>query len=237
MKPQQVGKKVYDPDTLRRAFTYYSTSRTLYRKLREDYKLPSEKTLSNLTSKVNKLTDRNFLKEIFEALPTKQKECVVIVDEMHVKAALLLHGGTLFGKAKNKPNKLATATLDIMVKCLKGGPTFMLKMIPVTGLDADFQFEQVNAVLDIIKEVGGTTKSLVVDGNRVNQAFYKMFETVPGKLWLTVDGMFLLFDFVHLLKSIRNNWLTEKTGNELQFKDKEKIFVAKWADLLQLYQL
>ena len=237
MKPQLVGKKVYDPDTLRRAFTYYATSRTLYRKLRKDYKLPGEKTLSNLTSKVNKLTDRNFLKEIFEALPNKQKECVVIVDEMHVKSALLLHGGTLFGKAKNKPDELATATLDIMVKCLKGGPTFMLKMIPVTGLDAEFQFEQVNTVIDIIKEVGGTTKSLIVDGNRINQAFYKMFETVPGKPWLTVDGMFLLFDFVHLLKSIRNNWLTEKTGSELQFTEKEKIFVAKWEDLLQLYHL
>ena len=236
MKPPHVGKKVYDPAILQRSFNYYATSRALYRKLREDYKLPSEKTLSNLTSKVNKLSDRNFLKEVFDVLPCKQKECVVIVDEMYVKPSLLFHGGAVFGKAKNKPEQLATTMLGIMIKCLRGGPTFMFKMIPVTGLDAAFQFEQLFETINLIKEVGGMTISLVSDGNRVNQAFYKMFKTVPGKPWLTVDGMFLLFDFVHHLKSIRNNWLTEKT-HELLFEEKEKLFVAKWEDLVQLYQL
>ena len=57
MKPVRVGHKVYSPDTLVRAIEYFSTSRCLYGKLRNDFKLPSEKTMSNLTSKVNKLSD------------------------------------------------------------------------------------------------------------------------------------------------------------------------------------
>ena len=63
-----------------------------------------------------------------------------------------------------------------------------------------------------------------------------MFKTHPQKPWLTIDGIFLLFDFVHLLKSIRNNWLTEKTG-EIIYHEDEKTFMAKWSDLLQLYKL
>lgn len=36
-----------------------------------------------------------------------------------------------------------------------------------------------------------------------------MFDTEEP--WRTRDNMFLLFDFVHLLKNIRNNWITEAT--------------------------
>ena len=44
----------------------------------------------------------------------------------------------------------------------------------------------------------------------------------------------LLYDYVDLLNYIRNNWLTEKSG-EIFFKDEEeKDFVAKWFDLRNL---
>ena len=43
-----------------------------------------------------------------------------------------------------------------------------------------------------------------------NQSFFSKFTCQVGKPWLTVDGLYLLFDFAHLLKSVRNNWITEK---------------------------
>ena len=101
-----------------------------------------------MTSKVSNLTDNNFIKELFGALPAEQRECVVMVDEMYILACYLFHGGSVFGMAKNKPGEFAKTTLDIMIKCLRGGPTFMFKMIPVVGLDAKFQFEQVNSTMD-----------------------------------------------------------------------------------------
>ena len=63
-----------------------------------------------------------------------------------------------------------------------------------------------------------------------------MFETVADKPWECVHGYFLLFDFVHLLKNIRNNWLTEKTGS-IDFKIEDESFTARWPDLLDLYKL
>ena len=53
MKPPQVGKKLYSPQVLMRAFGYFSQSRSLYSRLRSDFKLPSIKTLTNISSKVN----------------------------------------------------------------------------------------------------------------------------------------------------------------------------------------
>ena len=46
----------------------------------------------------------------------------------------------------------------------------------------------------------------------------------------------MLFDFVHIVKSIRNNWITEKT-QELKFTDEgADVHTAKWDDLICLYK-
>ena len=56
-----------------------------------------------------------------------------------------------------------------------------------------------------------------------------------GKPWLTTDGIFLLFDHVHTLKNIRNNWLTEESG-ELRFEREGKEMTATWDNLIELYE-
>ena len=61
-----------------------------------------------------------------------------------------------------------------------------------------------------------------------------MYTFVPGKPWLAVDGKYLLYDFVHLIKNICNLWLTEKT-QELIFDDNRVTRIAKWTHLKQLY--
>ena len=38
------------------------------------------------------------------------------------------------------------------------------------------------------------------------------------KPWKTVNNVYLLFDYVHLMKSIHNNWITEKL-QELCYDD------------------
>ena len=86
----------------------------------------------------------------------------------------------------------------------------MFKMIPVQGMNASFLFEQVMQTIELIKAAGGHTVAVICNGNRTNQMPFKKFNTVVGKPWLTIDGVVLLFDFVHLMKRLRNNWLTEK---------------------------
>ena len=47
--------------------------------------------------------------------------------------------------------------------------------------------------------------------------------------------MFLLFNYVHLLKNISNNWITEKT-QELSFELNCEQMSAKWSDIQKLHQ-
>ena len=221
MRPPKVGEKFYSPETMMRAFDYYAHSRSMYRKLRKDLKLPSERTLQKLTSKVSKIGDKNFINSVFSNLKPRQRKCIILIDEMYIKKLMLYHGGSLYGKALNNPDQMANSVLTIMVKCLNGGPSFAFKMLPVAKMDAAFVYQQVKETIELIREAGGEVKSVICDGNRTNQKFFKSFPTVPGKPWLTTDGIFLLYDYVHLMKSIRNNWLTECDG-EMNYLDKSK---------------
>ena len=101
-------------------------------------------------------------------------------------------------------------------------------MIPVCHLDASFLFEQVCYLINSSKSSNRKVISVICDGNRTNQASLN-FERVEEKPLLTKCGIFLLLDYVHLLKNIRNNWITKKT-QELHFENDQNI-TAKWSDL------
>ena len=116
-----------------------------------------------------------------------------------------------------------------MIITMFGKPKFLHKMLPVKNLD-----EQTTAILSSIKLAGGNVVATVLDGNRVNQAFFKMFDTISP--WRTKEGMFLLFDLVHLMENIRNSWITEET-QEIDFCVHRIKKAAKWSDIRKLHQL
>ena len=66
-----------------------------------------------------------------------------------------------------------------------GSTKFLCKMLPVPQLGADFLFEQTNMLLSNLKQAGANVKAVVCDGNRVNQLFFKKFDTVNP--WRTKD--------------------------------------------------
>ena len=148
---------------------------------------------------------------------------------------LTYHGGTVYGKSVNNPNVLADTLLGIMVNCLHGGPTFISKMIPVSKLDTNFLKSQVYKNTRAVTNAGGEVIAIISVGNRTNQPLFKKYETQEGKPWLRVDGTYLLYDFVHLLKTFRNLWLTERAG-DLQFVVDNVTYVARWQHLRELYR-
>ena len=228
----KVGTLKYSSEIIVRAFEYLATSRTLYNRLRKDFGLPGLATLNRLSSKVNNSSDYTFISNVFTGLDQRQKQFILLLDEVYVKPLLTYHGGMLFGKAVNNPEHLATTVLGFMLVSPFGGPSFLVKMLPVWRLDANFMFEQTQLLLAHIKNAGGSTICIICDNNRVNQAFFKMFPLISP--WKTNDNMFLLYDFIHILKNIRNNWLTEKTG-EIIYNHNGDQLTAKWQQI-QLLQ-
>ena len=238
-----VGVRVYDMEVILRAFNYYATSRSCYRLLYKDLQLPSINTLRKLTCKTKSINDLDYVKQVFTNLSDTQSQSIIIVDEVHVKPILLYSGGELFGEAANRPGELANRVLGIMVLCLFGGPVFLAKVIPVRRLDAKFQKEQVTLVSDAIKEGDGKVIAILLDNSHVNQSYINAFPTEPGKPWVMTDNLtgektFILNDYVHLFKSVRNNWYTERTKEISYYCPNDNDFkVAKWDILTQLYNL
>ena len=153
MATRTVGKSVYSTDVIIRSFEYFATSRTLYSQLAKDYQLPSVRTLTRITSKVSKKDDLSFLKDVLFKINEYQRKCIIMLDEVYVKSALLYHGGTLFGRSVNHPDQLAKTVLAFMVKCLFGGPEFITKMLPVTKLNADFQHSQCVPIIENMSDL------------------------------------------------------------------------------------
>lgn len=60
-----------------------------------------------------------------------------------------------------------------MLVFLFGGPTFLIKMLPVSQLYADFLYEQTNLLINQIKQSSGNIVVIICENNHVNQAFYK----------------------------------------------------------------
>ena len=73
----QVGDKKYTPAVIVRAFEYFVISRSLYKRLREDFELPSIPTLTRITSKLNSaLGDEDYVKNIFKHWRMKDTKTV-----------------------------------------------------------------------------------------------------------------------------------------------------------------
>ena len=71
MASSTLEHKLYNEETIIRAFEYFTLSRSLYNRLRIDFKLPSVKTLTKLTSTVEKLDDDEFITKIFSNVNDK----------------------------------------------------------------------------------------------------------------------------------------------------------------------
>ena len=236
MGTQHVGKPLYTTEIIVRAFEYFTTSRSLYHRLRQDFQLPSVQTLTRITSKVTKLDDTAFSTAVFKSLEESQRQCVLLQDEVYVKKMMLYHGGQIFGRGVDNPQCLAKTVLGIMVSCMFGGPNFLSKILPISRLTSAFLRDQVQLSISCIEQAGGQVKAVICDGNRNNQALFKLLGADSKTPWKTESGCFLLYDYVHILKNIRNNWLTEQEG-ELTFDDDGVMRTAKWRHLRELHKL
>ena len=64
----------------------------------------------------------------------RQKTCILLLDEVYVKATLQYHANVMLVKTVKKPT-------------LFGGPTSLCKMLPVKELDAKFLIKQASLII------------------------------------------------------------------------------------------
>lgn len=102
-----------------------------------------------------------------------------------------------------------------MITSLLSDNKDIVGLYPVKHLTAEKLHEMTLNVIHALTECGYRVLSLISDNNRVNR---KMFQKLcNGALkskfknpYKPDEDIFILFDTVHLLKSIINNWLNQK---------------------------
>ena len=234
------------------AMNFYLRSRSCYRALREELVLPCRNTLFNyfgnlgLPGSVDEC--EKTLRNVFSNLNDGQKQCFISFDEIDIKPGVHYQGKYVLGNAVNTETPTpATTMLAAMVHPSFGTPAFVARLIPVHNMCAEFLYKEVLQLLEMVHKVGGLVYALMCDNLSVNQKVFKLFHQNFGNVSVASINhpvanekfkmLFTLYDPVHLLKNIRNNWMTEKTQS-LDFTEphtKQEV-TAKWKDLVDVYK-
>ena len=172
---------------------------------------PCIKLIKKLLS--NTLNDANLAK-LIEQLKVQQRLVNILFDEVKLIQASRFVGSHIIGHAQNVMDNdsdevLATHALVVEIVCHFGGPRYILRVCPVAKLNSDGLKDIILEATYAIVRLGGTPISLICDNHSTNQSFYSKLGG-PGKVYLEAIGRHvnLVYDYVHIFKNIRNNWLT-----------------------------
>lgn len=242
-------KMRYSSEFLVWAYSVYLSSPSLYIHLRDSKVLilPHPDYLRKLdVSSTKSLCTENshefFLRENLATLNSEEKFVNVLLDEIHVKKCLAYKGGKIYGASVNSCEP-ATTIQVFMISSLLSKHKHVAALYPVCNLTANTLLELTHKVLAFLHDIGYIVLSLISDNNRVNR---NMFEKIcGGTLATSIPNpynssvpLFFLFDSVHLLKCIRNNWLNQK--NPIQtfvIPSPSNFQVTEKASLLPLKEL
>ena len=244
-------RQSYSSDTMREAMSIFLRGRGAYEAVRELLIFPHKRTIKRFFGKLGTRGSIDectaVIRTVFEKLKSTQKHCKILLDEIHIKPGVQYQGGHLFGFSVDKPDRPAKTILALMVAPLLGVPAFVARLIPIFSLTAELQYEQVNLLLKIVHACDGYVFLVMNDSLKSNQKMFSLFhQNFESKSISSIKHpiendqyceLFLLYDPVHLVKNIRNNWCTEKM-KMLKFFDKEKdtVCTASWSDLVNIYK-
>ena len=153
-----------------------------------------------------------------------------IFDEVKLTETIRYSDSCVVGYAQNgsyDSEVLATHALVIVVVCHFGGPIYILRIYSVAKLDSDQLKEVLLEALVVVTNAGGSIISCVGNNCKTNVAVYGKLGG-PGKAFINAinSHIFLVFDYVHSFKTVRNNWITVP-DKKLSFIKEGKIYVAR----------
>ena len=158
---------------------------------------------------------KRYLQQHLCALKEEERLVNFMLDEIHIKSLLGYKGGKMKGSATNTSG-LANSLQAFMVSSLRSSYKDIVALYPVKNITADNLLSYTINTLKILHEVGYKVISLISDNNRVNRCMFEKLcgGTLASKVKNPADDispLFLLFDTVHLVKCIRNNWFNQRT--------------------------
>lgn len=179
------------------------------------------------------------LKMKCETLDSVGKKCVIILDEMAIKKNLefndsldLVEGFEDLGKI-GRSSILATQALVFLVRGLFHKWKFPLAFYLTKGATGSILKTILEEVVDELRNIGFDPKLVVCDQASSNRKMYDMLGVTEDNPEVTIgksgDPILCMYDVPHLVKSVRNNLLSDDfiySGKRISMKDIKKTFLV-----------
>jgi hypothetical protein len=204
------------------AFRFFAVSLSVYNRLRDSIlTLPNVsylKRLSSVLSVSGGLSDSDshvtYLRQKAELIQPRERHVILLLDEINVQPRATYKDGRVIGMAVNSTLEQATTVRTFMLCSLLSANKDVAALVPVKNLTAENLKQYTLQVIGMLEKCGYFVFCLVSDNNRVNR---NMFTELCGESLVPYikhpcaadRKLFLLFNTAHLLKCIRDDWLSQ----------------------------
>lgn len=214
------GKRYTNQTMIFASCLYVHSSNAYYSLLKSKLlNLPHPKNLQKLVSKLslNSSPDgsMSYLKNRIKHLEKHEYLVNVHLDEIYIQPEISFKGGNLYGQSSLDPEiKAKTAQLFMISSIFSKYKD--VSIIPVSSLSGDQLHQMCKDVILEMEKIGFCVLSLISDNNPVSRKAFELFSDnkiiqpcVPHPFDVQ-RKLFLIFDTVHIIKCIRNNWHVKK---------------------------
>ena len=208
----------YSPQLTVFAFMIQAASSAAYTVLHDEdiLCLPSTSTLKKVTRKVNATTSTDNSANLtlrMSKLNEYERTVLLIIDQIYIAKRVEYSGGEVHGLTAD--GQVASTLLCFMVKSLVSKYKDIVAIYPRDKLTAAKQFDCYNDVMVMLRGIGMNVVAISVDNAATNRKFFTDYlcnGTLSTSIADTITGqpIFLIFDPVHWIKNLYNNFQSRK---------------------------
>ena len=209
--------------------------------------LPNQRNILKLCSNIGLESGfSSYLQKVTSNFTSLQRNVIIHMDEIHIKSDISYKGGKIIGSILNS-NEPTKTVFAVMVSSLYGKWSEIVRLLPCSSTSAIELKPIITHLIGDIENCGLSVHVICTDNYPLNVSLFKLFS--PDQRTLTPEVihpcdphrlLFFIFDFVHILKTIRNNWLNLKDYNRTfvfpKFEDFSVQSTASFQDIRLLYK-
>ncbi|XP_035218201.1 uncharacterized protein LOC118191504 [Stegodyphus dumicola] len=227
-KPQN---RQYSSNTLILASMFYLLSPQAYKFVRQSGNLilPHPSTIHKISSKLNVNPQKETDDMLFLAY-AKQKACYLkehelyvslMMDEIHIRPFLDYKSGDIVGIGQEVDN-LASSAHVFMIQSILCCFKDVVHILPSKKMTAEVLFTVLKKIIVGLEAIGFKVIVVVSDNNSINRRCISLFNNPLSNFVFPhpVDAtrpLFYAVDSVHIIKSVRNNWLNQKNPEQAMY--------------------
>lgn len=186
-----------------------------------------------------------YAKNIFRHVDAEARHMILLMDEIHIQPYMDYKGGNVVGNSCHNTD-LAVSCYVFMLNSIKSDFKEVIHIAPVSHINHDTLHSFIETLILGLEEIGYKIICVISDNNAINSKAMSNFSKdknlsiVYPHPFDHSRPLFFMFDSVHLLKCIRNNWLNSKPEQVLTYPDMSDfstIRTARFQAVRKLHEL